>query len=337
MRTGDEIIVLKQKIDKDFWLWQYEGNDKYNDLERTVKIFEPILTEFYEDLSLYLSERYEMELGMNLPYVDRVDRFYHTIQPHRHRQHIINNYLQEYHGENSILDKLVYLTRKKLHYGQRLGGDGLMYLTESRCHDTSISFQKAVDEKDGISGVMLATNRSFGIPNNPHVFNYVITKNKDYIVDCTFSQFTKLYRMNLGILKTPKETTNVEPAYFLMQTDEGMNILNKLLTYGYFGATPENIKLYLDSFVLSNRNTKYYLNNDTSIFESGISSDFYISELDKLIKLGNPKDYENFHFFHNYDPPHNIPSIYGLDDIVLAEPFLSKEEIEKINQKIFIK
>lgn len=334
MRTGDELIALKKKIDRDFWIWQHDGNDKYSDLETTVKLFELVLSEFYEDLSLYLIERYESEMGKNIAYKDRVDRFYHIVQPHRHRQHIINNYIQEFHGENSVLDKLVYKTRKNLHYGQRLGGNGLMYLTESRCHDTSINFQKALEEETGMRGVLLATSRSFGIPNNPHVFNYVITKDKDYIVDCTFSQFTKLYRMNLGIIKIPKEVTNAEPVYFLMQTAEGMNILNKLLTYGYFEATKENIKLYLDSFVLSNRNAKYYLNHDDSIFESGTNGDFYITELDKLIKLGNPKDYENFHFFHNYNL---IPSIYGLDNITFTEPFLSKEEISKINQKIFIK
>ena len=326
MESKEKLIALREKIDKEYSEYDLKNTD--NDLERATQYFDEMLTDFYEKVPIYLIERSENEKGKQLPYRESINYFYYQIRPPRYSMHLYKNYLQEQNTAYPKIDKLVFNTRKKLcDEPTKIGKN---FSTEQQCAIAAIEIQHALKNQNELSSSFLATNLSFGIPNNPHAFNYIKTKTTGFIIDCTFSQFTKLYKMNLGIMKLPKETVSAEPTYFLLQTEEGKELLNKLLKNGYFEATPENVKLYLDSFVLSNRNANYHLNNNMPLYNTGISSDYYMNEIDKLLQV---KQEDNRYPIKLYDEVESA-KIYGLEDIGFGCDFLAKEEIKKINQKI---
>ena len=321
------ITKLKKQIEYERYLFNL--NNTENDLEKAIKRFDDMLTEFYEILPAYLIERQEAEKGKDLDVIDGLEWFYiHTI-PHRFRDHLFKNILQKYSGENKVLDELVFKTRTYLCSSpKRLGQQ---YITEQNCSLASAFFQK--ETNDHMFSRVIATSGGFGIPYNAHAFNYVELNDTNYIVDCTVSQFSKVFRMNLGIVKIPREETSAEPIFFLLQTDKGKNLLHKLLTQGYFEATPENVKLYLDSFVLSNQNAYCILEKDVDIFKTSIESEYYMSQLEKIITT--PMIYTHkFEPLMLYNVREEISDIFGLPTLNGYDRFLTREELGKINKKI---
>ena len=329
----ESIYKLKYKID-DLYI-MYNSDPKINNLEAAISHFSDMLAEFYEELSMYMAERLEREKGKNLPYPETARCFYYYISPPRYEKHLYKNYLEKYNTDNPVIDSLVFETRKRI-CDNRYSALGDEYLTEQQCVIASIAFQKELEKQKNIEGQIFATSTSFGIPNNAHAFNYLDTGNRQFIADCSFSQFTKLYRMTPDIIKIPKELTNAEPSYFLLQTEEGKELLNQLLTVGYFELTPKNLKLYLDSFVLSNRNAGYYLSNDTTLFESGISSEFYMNQLNKLLKNPIKKEYGILRNPEILSEKFNHPECFGFKDYEseTCDEFLTKEDIKTLNKKL---
>ena len=88
--------------------------------------------------------------------------------------------------------------------------------------------------------------------NDNHSFGIVEIDGKKYIIDCTYRQFfsvTKNIEFN--------EFGRVRDAGRYMLADEQRKkFAEQLLKYGYIEATPENLKLYLDGFVLADRKSK---------------------------------------------------------------------------------
>ena len=329
----ESIYNLKYKID-DLYN-SYNNENTNNDLETAISQFSDMLSEFYEKLSVYMAERLEKEKGQNISYPASAFCFYHYVSPPRFGKHLYRNYLEKHDTGNRVIDSLVFGTRKRICDNRYLElGDE--YLTEQQCVISSIAFQKELEKQKNIEGRLLATSTSFGMPNNAHAFNYLDTGARQFIADCSFSQFTKLYRMTPDIIKIPKELTNAEPAYFLLQTEEGKALLNQLLTYGYFELTSENLKLYLDSFVLSNRNAAYYLSNDTSLFESGISSEYYMNQLNNLLKNSIKTESGILRNPEILSDEFNPPKIYGFKDYEseTCDEFLTKEDIKTLNKKL---
>lgn len=94
MIDKNSIIVQKTKIDDEFS--KYGCSNDVNGLQKATQYFEPMLTQFYEDLSLYLIEAKEQEKDKNVEFEDSVKWFYYRIVTKRNRGHLFKNFLVEY-------------------------------------------------------------------------------------------------------------------------------------------------------------------------------------------------------------------------------------------------
>lgn len=81
---------------------------------------------------------------------------------------------------------------------------------------------------------------------------------QNYLIDPTFRQFCDASDLNNDI-------SNMA-GYFLSRTGEGTKLAEQILRDGYFELTPENAKLYLDSF---HTNNPVFANADTYVAELG--------------------------------------------------------------------
>ena len=79
-----------------------------------------------------------------------------------------------------------------------------------------------------------------------------------YLIDCTVRQFFQ------------KAYANHHCGYYMLQTEQGKEVAKSLLTLGYVKATPENLKIYLDSFEMARRRSSK---------ETGISAAEYMNRL----------------------------------------------------------
>lgn len=306
-----------------------------NDVSLSVLYFEDILKDFYDNAALYFLERYEKEKNLSLEYGETLNWYLATFSlPYKY---LYTDKLQLKHSlKKSYLDNLVFKTRKKLCvFSTRSLRTGTKYKTEQLCGMSSTWFQKEALKHDDIKSIILTTNGSFGIPecympNRAHAFNLVIIGDKKYIVDCTFSQFTKLFFMSQHVIKLPF-CIAPEPAYFLLKTENGEKLLNRLLTYGWFEATDENVKAYLDSFVLSTRNAYYYLNGG-NINDTGIDSKYY----SQLISEFEKSDGSSLEAIKKYSDADNLPLIYGKNEETGPKRncYLTKKELLKIDKMI---
>ena len=91
------------------------------------------------------------------------------------------------------------------------------------------------------------------------------------------------------------------------------HLLKQLLQRGWFEATAQNLKFYFDSFILSDRNAYYYLENNTSMLDTEFTGNEYLALIN-----GNS---------HNMLLKHNYPT--ETDDIILTS-----EQNKKITKKI---
>lgn len=98
-------------------------------------------------------------------------------------------------------------------------------------------------------------------PGHFHCFN-IVTFNvddevKSYLVDCTYRQFFTYSEVFFERIGLPLNNGPSIGAYMMMDEDR-IKMAEELLKNGYIEFTPENAKVYFDSFVFSGRNGKYY-------------------------------------------------------------------------------
>lgn len=293
-----------------------------------ISYFENILKDFYDSYASYILNYY---LHNNLSYNDTIRRYVDMI-PYTC---IYNEYLSKKNSGLDLLDFLVFETRKSLTSSPNPKLGTKLY-TYFQCGFASSRFQTNALKFNNIKSLILNTSRSFGLfdegeNSRSHSFNLVFIDDKPYVVDCTFSQFTKLFYMTPHAMKI-LSCISAEPAYFLSQTKEGQNLLNKLLEYGYFEATPDNLKLYLDSFVLSERNAFYYLDGGKMV--SDIEASYY-SEIISEFKNYNWEDFPYGVIKYGYGNEKSL-DIYGTDRQIGAKYncILHKDELNYIDNII---
>ena len=112
---------------------------------------------------------------------------------------------------------------------------------------------------------------------------------KDYIMDPTFRQFCIEDENQLSIFDEKTGWSNYmtvpKPGYFFNLTEEGRTFANKLITYGYFVMTPENIKRYFDAFRLYlTPRDEFYYNDLGSTSTTALTSEYYEDRIEKSIK-----------------------------------------------------
>ncbi len=99
---------------------------------------------------------------------------------------------------------------------------------------------------------------------------------KRYILDPTFRQFclkeeNRFERYNEEPRYSVRKATP-HPAYFYNLSEEGRSLAKEIIRYGYFEATPENIKRYFDGFY-------FYLKDKDSYEDKKMVGKEYISPI----------------------------------------------------------
>lgn len=108
-----------------------------------------------------------------------------------------------------------------------------------------------------------------------HFANIVTIDNKDYLIDCTYSQFFFIQKNILervGIVGL----RGCHAGIFMKLDEKRKRVAEELLTKGWIELTDENAKAYFDGFAISFRNGLYYeLNKDYSFQTNYTAEDYY--------------------------------------------------------------
>ena len=98
-----------------------------------------------------------------------------------------------------------------------------------------------------------------------HYFSLIKADGKYFIIDCTYRQFFS--KTN----NEPKDDNSFrDPGMYMIANDERKKVAEQILIKGWIEATPENLKYYLDGFIMADRK---------SFDETGISYEEYVKML----------------------------------------------------------
>lgn len=231
-----------------------------------------------------------------------------------------------------LLDHIVYLTRQRIClYDGVCVRNGAFLDTRRKCRIASGFTKRMTDAEENIDNSIILLSTAFGLKYYDHAFNYVKLDDKYYVIDCTYSQFLPLFFSSLDTILVT-EICNACPGYFMTTSKKKYALLEQLLNRGWFEATDENLKIYLDSFVLAQRNGKFYLNNNISMTNTEFSGNDYKKMLHSyLSRLENSTGYTDVTLF-DYD---EFPK-YGESDelgIVGFENF-DNNKFMKLSKKV---
>lgn len=268
-------------------IYQYI-NDKYkefNDFQNIESISEFIrnnqvaLTEFYNLLSEEASYKKHHITGME-DYEESdsyyIDQFNIGGRP------LFKDRLLSYENfsksqDEKLLDNVAFTTRQMLcNYLYTPVNIGIEYDTRQCCGIATYLTDKIVKDMEDIESKKIIISDLLGTIYNPHACSLITINDTNYIMDVTFSQFISLYYMSLNCLQLPK-FINAKPGFFMFFTQDKECLLKQLLQRGWFEATEQNLKFYFDSFILSDRNAYYYLENNTSMFETEFTGNEYLT------------------------------------------------------------
>ena len=119
--------------------------------------------------------------------------------------------------------------------------------------------------------------------NGYHCINIVTLKGKRYIIDCTYRQFFTVVRNNLERIKV-MGLSGCHAGIFMTRTKERLELANQILKYGWFEATPENIKNYFDGYAISYRNGHYYETTSDYSYTTPYLGTDYLKFMDPKVK-----------------------------------------------------
>lgn len=117
---------------------------------------------------------------------------------------------------------------------------------------------------------------------NGYGYHYVVVtniNNKNYLVDCTYSQFFNLYRNNLDRLGIVG-LSGCNVGIFMMIDEKRKKVAEQVLKKGYIELNDENMKAYFDGFALSYRNGLYYKNTNDYSYQTEYTAEDYKRFLD---------------------------------------------------------
>jgi len=131
------------------------------------------------------------------------------------------------------------------------------------CSDINSMFNKYQIKADGFN-----TKDDLGLTKNDnHSFGIIHIDGKKYIVDCTYRQFFSVTKnIEFGRVR--------DAGKYMLVDDQRKAFAEQLLKQGFVEATPENLKMYFDGFVLADAKSK---ENDVT----NIKSEDYQQKLDE--------------------------------------------------------
>lgn len=244
-------------------------------LEPALKEFYEVLKEHFTDVESsweyrsYISEIFEQAYeGNKYPFMSEISHEIHESEP----QKTLDILVRQVREEACTIGRGEYVFHHRCMGAQKVLNDLLTKYPEIE--------NKSIDTQDDLN-----------LPVYQHVFNLVRISGKLFVIDPTYIQFCTIDNTKdcLGIPGFP----GAKPAHYLMDDDNQIKFLHELIRNGYFEATDENLKRYLDTFVLANRNSKFYKNHPSlKTTETGISSQEYVKVLlgKQQACWGNPEE-----------------------------------------------
>lgn len=128
---------------------------------------------------------------------------------------------------------------------------------ERICEDC---FSKGIIATDFHTVKKLKINRNLG-----HHFTIIELSGKNYLIDCTYRQF-------FSKTNNSPEKEQHDCGMYMVADEERRKVAKQILKNGWIEATPENLKAYLDGFVMADRR---------NFGETGISYEDYVEMLKK--------------------------------------------------------
>ena len=126
-------------------------------------------------------------------------------------------------NDDSLVGECIHTTEKVVKLAKRMGLVVKAYRT-----------QDIIDEENLLEG---------------HAFAIIEIGGKKWIIDCTYRQFFSL-AMNGELRRFFRPyKKNISMGEKVLLNEQSLEMAKQLLHYGWVEATPENIKLYLDTFV----------------------------------------------------------------------------------------
>ena len=190
-----------------------------------------------------------------------------------------------------FLDNLIRQVRKDVCYREY----SKSYFFYCKCMACQESLNKKLEGNKEVLNKSFDTQDDFGLPVCQHVFNLVKIGDRRFILDPTFVQFCDLQE-TIDIVGVPG-IAGALPGHYLMNTPEQIELLHSLVRNGYFEVTEENLKMYMDCFILANRNIEFYKNHpDMSRTETEFEYKDYIALLlgRKKLDIGKPNEIGSF-------------------------------------------
>ncbi len=309
---GQEIINMLNEFDD----LDYHDNSAFDKIGKFYKYIKLITPEFCYDeekvelLRLLAKEKTWIEIKFSdNAIIDELPDF-------NYDGHLPNYNLDVYDSVEKLLDEIVYLARvhliKPLYNFESLINFNLV----NKCKKTSeLIVQCANDFKlDArlvvIDAAFSKTDLLYDDGSGYHFFVIVTIDDEQYLIDCTYSQFFSWYENNINRLGNYCYRGCCVGSYAL-ENVEIEKVSRTILRKGWIKATEDNLKHYLDGFVLMYRNGLYYENLGAAVYEVDYNIDTYYNFLfgdDSQLKhegrkyLGfqpHPLKKSNFNFSNN--------------------------------------
>lgn len=335
MSFTTDFAYYKDRIDQIYYS-NYRKDDYYTLLNKLSFS----LTDFYDGCSKSALENINSPLSIDFLYTySTLIRDYILVPIPLHIDTLKKVDTESEDSNEKFLDDLVYEVRKYLCKSSKYDVlDENKFKTYGCCVFASIYASSLLEKEKQISCKVLNTRKVFGIPSNFHTFLFLSMNDKDYILDCTYSQFLSAYTTTLDAIKKP-QIINATPGYFLTTSEKRKNLLDQILKKGYFLATEENIKMYMDSFVLASRNAYYYLNHDKEdMLSTSICGKDYLEQIHAFSTWTDSLNLSTVSYVSKeYAKNRKNPALsYGKNEYLISggEQILNKQELERISDLV---
>lgn len=241
------------------------------------------------DDSLFTSyidgQLYEIEQALPLKYIVDFKTKFSEMDDSEFEHDYQEKIIKKATYEEDVLDFIVSTARNRLFLSTKDINDPNKYdsiILDNRCIEAATYVADICD-------VLKIKNKIYRIDpgfsqdlqlyygNGYHFFNYITFEDKDYIIDCSYSQFFKMNQNNPLALNIDMD--GCLPGIYMIQTASRLQTAKNILEYGWIKATDKSIKDYFDGFAMSYRNGLYYKDMNPVEYRTNYTAEDYMSFL----------------------------------------------------------